>query len=168
MSDNRIVIDGTLIWAKVHKPDERYPMYSTEFQPLNDTELSKLKAAGLKPSTKKDGTKVDQSAAGFAGDIYKAKRKLVTGKGVPLSPPVVTDANNVLFKEPLGNGTVARIHGSTYKTPTGEVMLGFDRIQVIKFVPYTKGEFAPAPIEGGFSADTVLTGTLNTSNKEII
>lgn len=162
--DNQFIVDGKIVYGKVHTADQLAQAFVLDLVPLNSDELAKLTAVGAPIAKKKDGTLIDHSSLGIPGTVFKMKRKVKTVDGKDLDPPKVLDGKLKEFKENLGNGSVVRVFGSVYDyTFAGKKGkgIGFDTVQVLQYVPFSGGTRATV-VEGAFDSSTLNTDDTQT------
>ena len=106
--------DGTVMWAKVHKPDEKYGNYTLDFYPDDPDEFSSLLKdlnLGLKKHTGEDGP------------FWRLRRPTeakIKDEIIHFSKPKVVQADGVTDEERLvGNGSHVTVKVETYKGAKG-------------------------------------------------
>lgn len=97
---------GPCKWAKVHRPDDKYNVYSIQVY-LDQEQQAKLKDTGIQIQPKED----------IDGVYYTFRRpvvKVIKGKLVELGPPKVNTEKIV------GNGSTVTVDISVYDTIKGK------------------------------------------------
>jgi len=112
MSTKNYYFNGTVKWAKVRKPDEKYNDYKINLYPT-EASLAEIKTSGVQVQPKEDED----------GVYYTFRRKheaLEKGKVKVYGPPQVLDADNTVFEGLIGNGSKVTAKVEVYDTQKGK------------------------------------------------
>ncbi len=145
-----MITKGIAMWAFTKNPDTKFdPQWRITLQ-LDDEEVKKLKAAGLKPKRNDD-------------DVYEYKfyRKVDRKSGGKNPAPRVVDANKNPFDELIGNGSLVNVQFVPFSWEfKGKKGMSADlvAVQVLNLVPYvgdlsTEDEFTSVGSEESDSTE---------------
>ena len=111
MATKTFFFTGTVKWAKVFKPDEKFePQYSLQLF-LDDDGWATWKASGLGGKVKEDED----------GKYVTFRRKVAGPSWEPvLGPPKVTSADGKPFEGLIGNGSTLTVKVDVYDTAKGK------------------------------------------------
>lgn len=132
-------LTGTVKWAKVRKPDDKYNNWTVNFYP-DERSWRIFQDSGLqiRPKEDEDGKFVI---------FRRPAEKLIKSELVKFEPPKVWDANNQAFDGIIGNGSSATVKVAVYDTVKGKGHR-WEAIRVDKLVEYNppavEGTAAPA------------------------
>jgi hypothetical protein len=112
MSTQNIYLTGTVKWAKVRTPDEKYNDYKVNLYPDKDS-LVRIKESGLQVQPKEDED----------GTFYTFRRKheqIIKRELKVNGPPQVLSADNTEFEGLIGNGSTVTIKVIVFDTIKGK------------------------------------------------
>lgn len=112
-----VYLKGKAKWAhRLFQPDLEFNKWSTVLYPDKESleKIRDLQAEGVKNVLKKDDD-------GYYTTFSRPTQKLMKGKVVAFTPPVVTDKDGQPFTDPIGNGSDITIKLEVYQhgTPGG-------------------------------------------------
>ena len=112
MATKNYYFTGTVKWAKVRKPDEKYNDYKIDLYP-DEASVNLIKESGVqvKPKENEDGT------------FYTFRRKheqLIKSKLEILGPPKVISPDNTEFEGLIGNGSRVTAKVAVFDTVKGK------------------------------------------------
>lgn len=143
MSTKHYYFTGTVKWAKVRKPDEKYNDYKINLYPDKES-LNLIKESGVQVEPKEDED----------GTFYTFRRKntqLIKNKVEEFGAPKVLNADNTEYDGLVGNGSKITAKVAVFDTMKGKGHR-LEVVRVEELVPYepegsTGGSFSmPPPI----------------------
>lgn len=142
MATKFIDLTGTVKWAKVRKPDDKYNNWTVNFYP-DDRSWKIFQDSGLqiRPKEDEDGKFVI---------FRRPAEKVIKSELVKFNPPKVWDASNQPFDGIIGNGSSATVKVAVYDTVKGKGHR-WEAIRVDKLVEYVPPETAATGSNSGES-----------------
>lgn len=143
MANDFFYFTGTVEWAKVHKPDEKYDVYTLDLY-LDDASLKLFKDSGLQLELRDNKTDADK------GKYVKFRRpvsKKLKDELVRMGPPTVLinddKAGYIPFTDNIGNGSKVTVKVRVYDTMKGKGH-ELDTVAIENLIPYVQsGTFTP-------------------------
>lgn len=131
MATKQHYFTGTAKWSKVYNPDTEYQNYSINVE-LDKNSLKEFDASGIRVRPKED--KDDKKM------YHRFRRSEVDGA------PLVIDAQNEPFSQPIGNGSKVTVRVESYDTKRhgkGHRLMAVRVDEWVKFDPKNMAERAP-------------------------
>ncbi len=139
MANDTFYFRGIANWAKVHKPDNKFNVYTLDLH-LDASSKSLFKDSGLQLELRPDEKN---------GEYIKLRRpvsKKIKGELVDMGPPTVLIKRGEDFEpfsDNIGNGSLVLVKVRVYDTQRGKGH-ELDTVAVETLVPFAAGEsFAP-------------------------
>lgn len=136
-----VYLKGKAKWAnRLFVPDIEYKKWSLSLYPdaVSLETIRDLQAQGVKNVVKKDED-------GYHVNLGRPTEKVMRGKVVAFSPPVVLDKDGAPFAGPIGNGSDVTVKMEVYShgTPGGgkAKAMRLSSVRVDNLVPFEKSDF---------------------------
>lgn len=136
-----VTFKGKAKWAnRLYVPDIEYKKWGLTLYPdAPSLEIIRdLQAQGVKNVLKKDDD-------GYYLNLGRPTEKVIRGKVIPFSPPVVVDKDGVATTASIGNGSDVTVKMEVYShgTPTGgkAKAMRLAGVRIDNLIPYEKGSF---------------------------
>lgn len=142
MSTDIYYFRGIAEWAKVHKPDEKFQVYTIDL--FLDRPSQKL----FKDSHLQLELREDKPDKGVYVKFRRPETKLVKKEVISVGPPTVLirkegTEDYIPFSDPIGNGSEVTIKVSVFDTMKGKGHQ-LEVVAVEELIPYSLGQsFAP-------------------------
>lgn len=164
----KLIIEGTALWAKLHKPSapgDYKQMYEIDIV-VDDETAKTLHAKGIKIGRAKNLESIPEELHGKP--TVKAKSNYMKADGTTNGPIRTVDSTgkNKVTAD-VGNGSTVRV--ATTLVPynrsgnTG-IFVALNAVQVINLIEYSGGSDLFDAVDGGFVADTTVEETTETTN----
>jgi len=136
-----IYLKGKAKWAnRLYIPDVEYKRWSLQLYPDNEAleTIRELQAEGVKNVLKKDDE-------GYHIQLGRPTEKVIRGKVVAFTPPVVADANGSPTSVAIGNGSDVTVKMEVYTHPTpgggSAKAMRLESVRIDNLVPFEKDSF---------------------------
>ena len=142
-----VYFKGKAKWAnRLYVPDIEYKKWSLVLYP--DAEaleiIRDLQAQGVKNTLKKDDD-------GYYITLGRPTEKVMRGKVVAFTPPLVLDTEGNQTTSPIGNGSDVKVKMEVYShgTPTGgkAKAMRLQGVQILNLIPYDRDSFTTEEVE---------------------
>jgi hypothetical protein len=138
-----LYLKGKAKWAnRLYVPDIEYKKWGLVLYPDHASLeiIRDLQAQGVKNVLKKDDD-------GYYISLGRPTEKVIRGKVIPFSPPVVLDADGNATTVSIGNGSDVTVKMEVYShgTPTGgkAKAMRLQSVRIDNLVPYAQDSFTP-------------------------
>ncbi len=134
-----VYLSGKSKWCKASAPNQ-FGDFKTDLYPDDKslTEIMKLKARGLKNTLKKDED-------GPFMSFKRPQSKLMRGRVVNFTPPIIVNSNGTPVHDAIGNGSeiTIKLLIYPYNAPTGGKGIGarWESVRIDTLVPFELEHF---------------------------